>query len=167
MRNSNTRNGLNRLSAPPPPPPPPLSLSLTQKTRPPLECRGRWGGGGFSLRVEKLESEGAAERRIEESVQSAARLVGQMLPGLETAPVFKQSCLYTSTPDHDYVLGELRKLPGVVIAGGGSGHGFKMGPAIGDAAAALALGDEVAMPVDMFRVDRFGDDPWGIVAGSK
>ena len=43
----------------------------------------------------------------------------------------------------------------MVIAGGGSGHGFKMGPAIGSCAAALALGQPPPLPVDMFSIERF------------
>ena len=37
---------------------------------------------------------------------------------------------------------------------GGSGHAFKMGPAIGDAAAALALGLKPPFSLETFRLDR-------------
>ena len=40
------------------------------------------------------------------------------------------------------------------MAGGGSGHAFKMGPAIGDAAAALALGVKPPFSLETFRLDR-------------
>ena len=39
-------------------------------------------------------------------------------------------------------------------AGGGSGHAFKMGPALGDCAAALALGFETPLPIARFGVER-------------
>ena len=66
-----------------------------------------------------------------------------------------QSCLYTTTPDHDYVLSRVPGVPTVVLAGGGSGHAFKMGPAIGETAAALALGDRpTPVPTDRFDVQR-------------
>ena len=44
--------------------------------------------------------------------------------------------------------------PNVVIAGGGSGHAFKMGPAIGDAAASLALGTPPPFELARFDVQR-------------
>ncbi|MBA0777859.1 hypothetical protein Gotri_005822, partial [Gossypium trilobum] len=48
-------------------------------------------------------------------------------------PVMTQLCVYSMTPDEDFVIdflgGEFGK--DVVIGGGFSGHGFKMSPAIG------------------------------------
>ena len=38
------------------------------------------------------------------------------------------------------------------LAGGGSGHGYKLGPALGEHVAALVLGE--AEPIAMFRPDR-------------
>ena len=74
-------------------------------------------------------------------IEANQRFVASFFPGLEATPFHSESCLYTTTPDYHYVLD---KVPGtgapVILAGGGSGHAFKMGPAIGDAAAALALG---------------------------
>jgi sarcosine oxidase len=45
------------------------------------------------------------------------------------------TCLYTTTPDHDFVID--RQGPIVVLAGF-SGHGFKFGSLIGELAADLA-----------------------------
>ena len=42
----------------------------------------------------------------------------------------------------------------VVLAGGGSGHAFKMGPAIGEAAASLALKAEEPFDLERFDVTR-------------
>ena len=62
---------------------------------------------------------------------------------------------YTSTPDHDYIISRVPGQPSVVLAGGGSGHAFKMGPAIGEAAASLALGDAMPpFPLERFAVER-------------
>ena len=91
---------------------------------------------------------------MEAIVASTTRYVAATFPHLETTPVATQQCMYTTTPDFDYVLGRVPSAPRVVLAGGGSGHAFKMGPAIGDCAAALALGEPPPLPVERFAVDR-------------
>jgi glycine/D-amino acid oxidase-like deaminating enzyme len=44
------------------------------------------------------------------------------------------------------------RLENVWIAGGGSGHGFKLGPAVGEHVAALAAGD--VEPYPRFSLER-------------
>ena len=44
--------------------------------------------------------------------------------------------------------------PSVIVLGGGSGHAFKMGPAIGDAAVSLAFGEKPPFDVERFDVAR-------------
>ncbi|MGP3967808.1 FAD-dependent oxidoreductase [Streptomyces sp. 6N223] len=63
--------------------------------------------------------------------------VARTLPGLEPAPVAEASCLYTLTPDEDFILDRVGP---VVIASPCSGHGAKFTPLIGRIAADLALG---------------------------
>lgn len=73
-------------------------------------------------------------------------------------PVVKQACMYSMTPDEDFVIdflgGEFGK--DVVVGGGFSGHGFKMAPVIGRILTQLAVDGE-ASGVDMkhFRIGRF------------
>ncbi|MGC9538918.1 N-methyl-L-tryptophan oxidase [Streptomyces sp. UG1] len=73
------------------------------------------------------------------------------LPGLEPDPVAESTCLYTTTPDEDFVLD--RHGP-FVIASACSGHGAKFAPLIGAMAADLATGH--ADPHPRFRLDRAG-----------
>ena len=49
------------------------------------------------------------------------------MQALEPAPWRTQSCLYTITADHDYIIGRVPGSPRIVLAGGGSGHAFKNG----------------------------------------
>jgi monomeric sarcosine oxidase len=72
----------------------------------------------------------AARRRIVSHVE-------RWLPGLEPEPVAEATCLYTTTPDEDFVLD--RAGP-VVVVSPCSGHGAKFTPLIGSLAADLALG---------------------------
>ncbi|MEU9413171.1 FAD-dependent oxidoreductase [Streptomyces sp. NPDC048281] len=77
--------------------------------------------------------------------------VRDRLPGLDPAPVAEATCLYTSTPDEDFVLD--RRGPFVIVSPC-SGHGAKFAPLIGAMAADLATGR--AEPQSRFRLERAG-----------
>ncbi|MER6961243.1 N-methyl-L-tryptophan oxidase [Streptomyces sp. NPDC000618] len=87
----------------------------------------------------------------ESSRTRVSGFVRDRLPGLEPDPVAEASCLYTTTPDEDFVLD--RHGP-FVIASACSGHGAKFAPLIGAMAADLATGR--ADPHPRFRLDRRG-----------
>ncbi len=64
--------------------------------------------------------------------------------------------LYTVTPDAHALIGPAPGLPGFYLVSGFSGHGFKMGPAVGRGVAALVTdGDRGAFDPDFLAVDRF------------
>ncbi|XWS17905.1 hypothetical protein CRYUN_Cryun33cG0108700 [Craigia yunnanensis] len=78
-------------------------------------------------------------------------------------PVSTQLCVYSMTPDEDFVIdflgGEFGK--DVVIGGGFSGHGFKMSPVIGRILADLVLiGEAKGVELKHFRIARF-ENPRG------
>lgn len=64
-------------------------------------------------------------------------------------------CLYTDTPDEDFVLDTYPGAPGVAVGSACSGHGFKFSPVIGEILADLALQGRTNYPVDPFRASRF------------
>ncbi|WKK72757.1 FAD-dependent oxidoreductase [Rathayibacter oskolensis] len=80
----------------------------------------------------------------EAEVAHLAELLESFVPGIETAGGEAVACLYTMTPDKRFVVGEHPEHPEVLIAAACSGHGFKFGPAIGEALADLVEG--VARP---------------------
>ncbi|MFJ6892558.1 N-methyl-L-tryptophan oxidase [Streptomyces hokutonensis] len=68
-----------------------------------------------------------------------AEAVAQVLPG--AGPVTESlTCLYTMTADRRFIVGEVPAVPQVLVASACSGHGFKFGPAIGEALADLVCG---------------------------
>lgn len=75
--------------------------------------------------------------------------VRDRLPGLVPEPVAETTCLYTTTPDEDFVLD--RHGPFVIVSPC-SGHGAKFAPLIGAMAADLATGR--AEPHPRFRAHR-------------
>ena len=62
-----------------------------------------------------------------------------------------RSCLYANTPDDHFFIDRAPGAGRVFVAGGGSGHGFKFGGAIGELAAD-AVEDRVNPLGQMFRI---------------
>jgi sarcosine oxidase len=77
-----------------------------------------------------------------------------LLPGLG-GRVAGTTCLYTTTPDEDFVIGAHPHVPAWTVAGGFSGHGFKFGPALGAMLAELALDGSSPAWSTRFAPDRF------------
>ena len=73
----------------------------------------------------------------------------QWLPGVDADSFEAISCIYTTTPDEDFVLDRIGP---VVIGAGFSGHGFKFTPVIGRILADLATGTRPAPGI--FRASR-------------
>jgi len=78
-------------------------------------------------------------------------------PGLKNAPLIEtRVCQYEQTPDSHFVVDRHPQNGNVWLLGGGSGHGFKHGPAIGEMMAELILKDREPAPI--WRLDRFKKD---------
>ena len=64
--------------------------------------------------------------------------------------------LYTVTPDWHPIVGPIAERPGLWVATGGSGHAFKIGPAIGEMLAdTIVDGACEWIASDLFAPDRF------------
>lgn len=66
------------------------------------------------------------------------------------------TCLYTTTPDGDFILDRLAEAPQIVIASPCSGHGFKFAPVIGDIIADLVTDGSTRRDISRFAFRRFG-----------
>jgi glycine/D-amino acid oxidase-like deaminating enzyme len=67
--------------------------------------------------------------------------------------------LYDVTPDWHPLLGPVDGVDGLHLATGGSGHCFKLGPAIGELVAAELLGRKLAhAEIASFSVNRFAEN---------
>ena len=78
------------------------------------------------------------------------------LPGANGPLVDAKTCLYTGTPDGDFVIDRLPGAASIVVASPCSGHGFKFAPAIGEILADLADGVPPRHDITRFRIGRFG-----------
>jgi len=78
-------------------------------------------------------------------------------------PVMKQgtsaggwASLYDITPDWHHIMGALPGVDGLYCTAGGSGHGFKLGPAVGEMMADLIInGEKPDADINMFHFNRF------------
>ncbi|KAM9318077.1 peroxisomal sarcosine oxidase [Pholidichthys leucotaenia] len=83
------------------------------------------------------------------------RFVARCLPGLVPEPAVVESCLYTLTPDRNFVLDCHPSYRNIVIGAGFSGHGFKFGPIVGKILCELSLGEVPSYDLSPFRIRRF------------
>lgn len=89
-----------------------------------------------------------------ETLKDLREYVAFRFPALKDAPPIEtRVCQYEQTPDSHFIVDRHPKNANVWLLGGGSGHGFKHGPAIGEMMADLILKDREA-PV-IWRLSRF------------
>ncbi|HEU0113600.1 MAG TPA: N-methyl-L-tryptophan oxidase [Thermomicrobiales bacterium] len=87
----------------------------------------------------------------ERDVVALARL---LFRGVGPAVVDSTVCLYTVTPDGDFVIDRHPAQPQIAIGAGFSGHGFKFATAVGEALVDLAV-DPAAQPLPRLSLARF------------
>jgi sarcosine oxidase len=78
------------------------------------------------------------------------------IPAANGPLVAAQTCLYTVTPDRDFVIDRLPGAPNIIVASPCSGHGFKFAPVVGEILADLATSGRANHDISRFRIARFG-----------
>jgi monomeric sarcosine oxidase len=76
-------------------------------------------------------------------------------PDIGDEIVYEKVCLYTNTPDADFIVDRVPGLPGAFLIGGLSGHGFKFGPLLGEIGASLVTDKAVPYNLSRFALSRF------------
>ena len=79
----------------------------------------------------------------------------QMLPAAAGPVADAKTCLYTMSPDGDFIVDRLPGRERIVVASPCSGHGFKFAPVIGQALADLAQTGRTPVDIRRFRLSRF------------
>ncbi len=99
----------------------------------------------------------AEERSGAEDAGMLDRLAGFMATTFPASgpAVRSKRCLYTLTPDRDFVVSAVPGTPQVVV-GLGAAHGFKFAPTFGRLLTDLAVDGTTAADVEAFRLDRPG-----------
>jgi len=78
------------------------------------------------------------------------------LPAANGQMLDAKTCLYTVTPDGDFVIDRLPGCPQVIVASPCSGHGFKFAPVIGEILADLAINGTTRHDIGRLSLGRFG-----------
>lgn len=78
------------------------------------------------------------------------------LPSVATPCRDHAVCLYTMSPDENFIVDYHPQDERIVFAAGLSGHGFKFTPVLGRALAELAVDGATALPVGFLSLARFG-----------
>ena len=87
-------------------------------------------------------------------LKAVQKFMAKRFPSLASAPfIGAEVCQYEATPDSHFIIDRHPRAENVWIAGGGSGHGFKMGPVVGEIVASAVLGTEFPDPT--FSLARF------------
>jgi sarcosine oxidase len=106
------------------------------------------GGEIVTPQTRTFDRDEAAFARVE-------AFMTQHLPGALGPPILTRTCLYTLTPDRDFVVDRLPDAPGVAVALGAA-HGFKYASVLGCILAELLIDGTTpsAGEIEAFRVDR-------------
>ena len=88
------------------------------------------------------------ERRLSDAgLVSARAYLARRFPGLAKAPlVDARVCQYEQTADSNFIVDRHPGATNVWLVGGGSGHGFKHGPALGEHVVQRLLGEALEEP---------------------
>ena len=101
-----------------------------------------------------------------EGVKAARRYLEFRFPALKEAPLLEaRVCQYENSPDQRFIIDRHPETGNCWILGGGSGHGFKHGPAVGERAAALVLGKASVDP--FFSISRLLKTPRSPESGQR
>jgi glycine/D-amino acid oxidase-like deaminating enzyme len=88
------------------------------------------------------------------TLKDVREYLGFRFPALGDAPLIEtRVCQYEQTPDSHFIIDRHPENENIWLLGGGSGHGFKHGPAIGEMMAELILKE--SEPRAIWRVSRF------------
>jgi sarcosine oxidase len=99
----------------------------------------------------------SVRRKIDDHDLNALRAALEpVLPTLSVAPLREsETCLFTNTPDHDFIIDFHPNRPQVLISSPCSGHGFKFASAIGELQADLLTNGRTRFDLSPFSLARF------------
>jgi sarcosine oxidase len=83
--------------------------------------------------------------------------VARWLPQAAGEVMRAQTCRYTTTPDHEFIIDRHPEHGQILIGSPCSGHGFKFGIVIGSILADLAERGATSHAIGRFRLERFGE----------
>ena len=93
----------------------------------------------------------------ESGLESARNYLAKRFPSMKDAPLLESRvCQYENSPDGNYIIDKHPEAENTWVIGGGSGHGFKLGPALGEFVVDRVIGNKEIDP--FFALSRFNKD---------
>jgi len=118
------------------------------------------GPQGFKLAVHApgipMDPEGDREAKPGDESDSLD-FISRHLPAASGPVEAVRICMYTTSTDEHFIIDRHPGHDHVTIAGGFSGHGFKMASVFGEVIADLVTEGSTIQPVDFLGLDRFDD----------
>ncbi len=116
--------------------------------------------GGLKVAAEQYDATvdpDAVPRAVSDAEISAmySEYIAPHFPDVSGECLRTATCLYTVTPDANFIVDQFRNYENVVFASACSGHGFKHSAALGEALAAQALGQPSRIDLSGFSAQRF------------
>ncbi|HZS03837.1 MAG TPA: N-methyl-L-tryptophan oxidase [Blastocatellia bacterium] len=100
---------------------------------------------GFKMALDRhgppIDPDTGARTVTAETLVTVRKHLAQRFPALKGAPLVEaRVCQYENTSNGDFLIDHHPDFPNVWLVGGGSGHGFKHGPALGEYVAERIMG---------------------------
>jgi sarcosine oxidase len=115
--------------------------------------------GGVKFAAEQFETVSnfdTLDRKVAvREIESIYQHVGKYLR-IKPHCIRSAVCMYTVTPDLNFVIDRLPKYPQMIVASPCSGHGFKHSAGVGRILKELTLGQNPSVDISSFSFDRFG-----------
>lgn len=118
---------------------------------------GREGGLKFALGESDVEISPENKDSVKPlvSIDEMYEIISRYVKHIKPEVLHTFNCLYTSTPDEDFIIDFAPNSNRVIIASPCSGHGFKHSAAIGEILSQLAVGGESKLNIKEFSLSRF------------
>lgn len=104
----------------------------------------------------KITAADTIDRNVdEEEIKEISAIVKTYL-GIDATLNSSAVCMYTNTPDEDFIIDYHPLHKNIIIASPCSGHGFKFSSAIGKLLCEMALEQPLNFDISVFGINRFG-----------
>lgn len=111
------------------------------------DIEGRGIKLAFDQHGEAFDPDTGSRTVSADGVEHARQFLGERFPALRDAPLTEaRVCQYANTSNGDFLIDRHPDQSNVWLIGGGSGHGFKHGPAVGEYAVSQILGEAPPEP---------------------
>src|SRR5215510_7269551 len=115
--------------------------------------------GGIKVATQQYETEATpddVDRAVsDDEMRAMYDYIAPYLPGFSDTCIKAVVCLYTVTPDAEFVIDTHPDMPRVIIASPCSGHGFKHSAAIGEALSEIVTDGKSRLHLSAFKFARF------------